>query len=228
MIGNIAHQWRQPLSVISTAASGSLLEKQYDILTDEKFEKNMNQILENTEYLSQTIDDFKNFIKGETKKEKFLTCEMQYKVINLVSPVLKDNFIVLKDTLHIKTQMYGSLNMLVQVLVNIINNAKDILVEKDIDNRVIFFDISKKDESIIITIQDNGGGVPEDILHKIFDAYFTTKHQSVGTGLGLHMAYNIITTNFNGIIEVKNVSFEYKEHEYTGAKFIITLPLSEM
>jgi C4-dicarboxylate-specific signal transduction histidine kinase len=105
-----------------------------------------------------------------------------------------------------------------QVLINIINNAKDILIEKQIENPWIKISLKKKTHNVKIFIEDNGGGVPDEILPKIFEPYFTTKHQSKGTGLGLYMSYKIIVQSLNGELHVKNTE--------NGAKFTITLPLN--
>ena len=105
-----------------------------------------------------------------------------------------------------------------QVIINIINNSKDILLEKEVENPWVKLELIEEKDKVIITIEDNGGGIPESVLPKIFNPYFTTKHQSQGTGLGLHMSYKIITESLNGKLYVKNA----KE----GAKFFIELPLS--
>jgi len=226
MIGNIAHQWRQPLSVISTASTGMLMQKEYNMLTDAQFEKACVNINKNAQYLSKTIDDFRDFIKGDSKKEDFSIQVLIDKALSVVQTTLKDHFINLNIDIKQDAKIYGALNILAQVIVNIINNAKDILVEKDIDNKLIFIDVEQNGDSAIICITDNGGGVPDEIISKIFDAYFTTKHQSQGTGLGLNMAHNIVANSFHGILEVKNSTYTYENTQYTGAKFSIILPLN--
>ena len=225
MIGNIAHQWRQPLSVISTSATGMLMQKEYGLLSDEQFEKSCNAINDNAQYLSKTIDDFKDFIKGNDKKENFTIKTLLDKALAIAQSIIKDNQIELILDNKQDIQLFGTLNMLMQAIVNIINNAKDILVEKNIENKLIFISIDKKEDNIILSIKDNGGGVPKDIIPKIFEAYFTTKHQSQGTGLGLNMAYNIVVNGFNGLLEVENVSYTYEDTQYTGAKFNIKIPI---
>ena len=225
MIGNIAHQWRQPLSIISTLATGSKIQKELNMLKDEQFYKNMDAIDKNAQYLSKTIDDFRDFIKGEDKKELFNSTILYEKILTIIEASLKDNFINLIFEDNYKGDIYGSLNILIQAITNIINNAKDILKETDHENKIILFKISKEDSNIVITITDNGGGVPDHIQPKIFDAYFTTKHKSNGTGLGLNMAYNIITNSYNGILKVTNTHFEYDNTKYYGAKFTIVFPL---
>ena len=116
-------------------------------------------------------------------------------------------------------------NELTQCLMNLYNNAKDALVENVDVYRYIFIKTKKADDKVIIQVKDNAKGIPEDIMPKIFDPYFTTKHQSKGTGLGLHMTYNLIVNGMDGKIEVENTKYEYEGKEYTGAMFTITLPI---
>ncbi|MEA3498555.1 MAG: PAS domain-containing sensor histidine kinase [Campylobacterota bacterium] len=219
MIGNIAHQWRQPLSTISTAASGMQIQKEYNILTDESFNENCELINENAQYLSQTIDTFRNFIKGEKLYKEIVIQDEITDALNIAFPTLKDNRITVKDNINYKDQVKITMNTgeLPQVIINILNNAKDILLEKKISKPWIKLDFEKGENSIIITIEDNGGGVPDQILTKIFDPYFTTKHKSQGTGLGLHMSYSIVHDSLKGKLYVKNSE--------NGAKFFIELPL---
>jgi C4-dicarboxylate-specific signal transduction histidine kinase len=107
---------------------------------------------------------------------------------------------------------------------NIYNNAKDVLVQKNnLKEKLIFIKIEKKGKNIILSFKDNGGGIAKDVLPKIFDPYFTTKHKSQGTGLGLHMTYNFITKGMHGTIYAQNSTFEYSGEKYTGAEFIIEL-----
>ena len=114
-------------------------------------------------------------------------------------------------------------NELIQVLVNILNNASDVLIDKEIQRKLIFIDIYKKDDDLFIEIKDNAGGVPENIIDRIFEPYFTTKHQSQGTGIGLYMSEEIVRTHLNGILSVENDTYEYDGIKYVGANFIIKI-----
>ena len=221
MIGNIAHQWRQPLSVISTSATGIIMQKEFGILNDEKLLLACNNINDNAQYLSRTIDDFKNFIKGDSRKETFSLKSNINNMLNLVTPILKQNSIEL--ILNIEDCTINSYaNELNQCLINIINNAKDALVNID-EEKFVFISTNISDNHIVISIKDNAYGISSDIIHKIFEPYFTTKHQSQGTGLGLSMTYKLITEHIKGKIKVINDTYEYKNKTYTGANFIITL-----
>jgi len=227
MIGNIAHQWRQPLSVISTTATSLRMKKEYDMLNDDEFYLSCDRIEDNVQYLSRTIDDFRDFVRGSSEKEFFKSEKLIKKILTIVGSIISHNNINLVINNKNNPEIYGSMNLLMQVIVNILNNAKDILCENDIEDKVIFVDIEQIDNNIVISILDNAGGVPKDIMPKIFDAYFTTKHQSRGTGLGLNMAYNIIKNSFNGTIEVDNITHLYHDTTYTGAKFVLTLPIAQ-
>jgi len=226
MIGNIAHQWRQPLSVISTSATGLYMQKEYGVLTDEIFFKSCDAINKNAQYLSKTIDDFKNFIKGDRDKKIFSLEDSLNTVLNLVSgPIKTENInVVLNCPNDINIESYE--NELIQCLINIFNNAKDALVENVEENRLIIISTSTKKNKVYINIKDNASGIPEDIISKIFEPYFTTKHQSQGTGLGLHMTYRLIVEGMDGNIEAVNEEFIYNNKTYLGASFTITLPLS--
>ncbi len=226
MIGNIAHQWRQPLSVISTAASGMQVQKEYDLLTDEQFNESCEMINNNAQYLSKTIDDFRNFIKGDRIKRLFNLSGDINSFLNLVKGSIKANNIKIVLDLQEDIEVDGYENELSQCFINIFNNAKDILKEKDIKDKLFFISTYSLDDKIIIKLKDNGGGIPEDILPKIFEPYFTTKHKSKGTGLGLHMSYNLIVDGMNGVISANNQTYNYENNEYTGAEFTISLPKS--
>ncbi|MCK5294617.1 MAG: hybrid sensor histidine kinase/response regulator [Arcobacteraceae bacterium] len=223
MIGNIAHQWRQPLSVISTGATGILMQQEFDILDTEKLTKTCNMINDNAQYLSKTIDDFKNYIKGDRVKTKFYIKKDINDFLRLVEGAIKSNQIELILDLENELEINGYENELIQCFINIFNNAKDILKEIGQDDRLLFITTKKLENKVVIKFKDSGGGVPEDIINKIFDPYFTTKHKSQGTGLGLHMTYDLIVNGMDGDIIVNNKTYKYNKKEYTGAEFTITL-----
>jgi len=227
MIGNIAHQWRQPLSMISTLASGVMLHNSMGIsYTTAELDTKMDTILEKTKYLSDTIDDFRNFIRGEGEKEVFDLKEALNSFKNLINPLVKDCRINLFIKIDEDIQFNGFRNELNQSLVNLFNNAKDALMQNNLEKeRYIFVEAYTKDSNLIITCKDNGGGIAENIMNKIFEPYFTTKHQSIGTGLGLHMTYKLITTRMQGSITVSNEVIVLDDKEYLGALFEIKLPL---
>jgi len=225
MIGNIAHQWRQPLSVISMGATGMQAQREHGLLTDAKLNKMCDSINKNAQYLSRTIDDFRNFIKGDRIKTVFSLRDDIDSFLNLVEGSIKNNDIKVILSLERNIQINGYENELIQCLINIFNNAKDALKDLNDYQRLIFISSEVNDTNAIIKIKDNGGGVPSEILEKVFEPYFTTKHKSQGTGLGLHMTYNLIVDGMGGSIEVKNKQYNFENKDYTGAEFMITLPM---
>ena len=224
MIGNIAHQWRQPLSIISTAATGMQMQKDHNILTDDNITSTCTMINMQAQYLSKTIDDFRNFIKGERILVTYDLKECIESFVELIIPSVKNHNLNLILNLEENIKLNGYPNELKQCLINIFNNAKDVLVNLEDEDRLIFIRTSKNENGVNIDIKDSGGGIPENILFKIFDPYFTTKHKGTGTGLGLHMSYNIIVDGMNGLITSSNVKYTYNNKEYLGANFNISLP----
>ncbi len=226
MIGNIAHQWRQPLSLISTASSGLQMNKELDILSDEDFEKYTQSIIDNTIYLSTIIDDFRNFYKPNKEKEYFNMKDVMKINLELLSAGLRNNEIKIIEEYEDLT-LFSHKNELIQVVINLLNNARDAIVEQKIEQQhYIFVKCYKGDGAIVITITDNANGVNEDIKCKIFEPYFTTKHQSQGTGLGLYMSKKIVSESLNGQFFIENVEYEYEKVQYKGARFTISLPIT--
>jgi len=225
MIGNIAHQWRQPLSVISTASSGLQLQKEHDILTDKIFDNTCNTINKNAQYLSKTIDNFSNYVKGDLEIVEFNLNEKNNNFLELVDTNIKkydiDVILNTDNDLNIK----GYPNQLIECFIIIFDNAKDALVQNNEQkNRYIFIDQKIIENNIIITFKDNGDGIKDEIIHKIFEPYFTTKHQAQGTGLGLNICYNSIVNNMHGSLDVENIEYLYNDEKQRGTKFTITIP----
>ena len=218
MIENIAHQWRQPLSVISTISSQIKLKKELNLfekeLENSEIIDAMSKIKITTEYLSETIDYFRNFLHKEEHKEYFSSNELINNLLELVNIEIKSNEINLIKRLENIT-IYGIKNEILQVLINLLNNAKDPLKEKNITEKYILVELFERDKDIIIQIQDNAGGIDEKIVDRIFEPYFTTKHKSSGTGIGLFLSQKIAVNHLNGEITVSN-----KEIEILGKKFI--------
>ncbi len=225
LLCNIAHQWRQPLSVISAASSGMQMKKECDILLDEEFNKYCESINENALYLSKVIDNFSDFIQDENEKLVFNLTDNINSFLNIVDVVIKNNNINIVLNLQDDIKINGYQNGLTQCLINIFNNSNDVLEKIDENNRYLIISTSKDNDNVTIKIKDNAGGISADILSKIFEPYFTTKHQAQGTGLSLHTTYNLIVNSMRGTIDVKNVNYEYNNRNYTGAEFIVTLPL---
>ena len=225
MISNIAHQWRQPLSVISTIATGIKLQKEINLLNNDELVGNMELINKNAQYLSKTIDDFRNFIKGDRNIQDYNLTDTIINFTHIVESSIKNHNIKVILDLNDEIQIEGNSNELIQCLINLFNNSKDALVETKQNEPLILITTQIEENSILIKMKDNAEGIPEDILPKIYEPYFTTKHQSQGTGLGLHMTYRLITEAMNGKIETTNVEFKYENKLYKGVEFKIILDM---
>jgi len=221
MMSNVAHQWRQPIGAINNTLNDIEFDIELDDLQsiDSKvFLQTSAKVKEYTAYLSQTISDFNEQISDDKHKSNFNilhTIQEAYKITQNEYEKNQIHFNLVEGG-EGESDLLGYARELQQVLINILNNAKDILIQNKIENPTVTVTIINMQELVKIIIHDNGGGIPEDIIGKIFDPYFTTKHESLGTGIGLYMSKNIITKYFQGYFEVEN--------EDNGAKFIITLP----
>ena len=204
MISMIAHQWRQPL----TELSGILMELE----TATRFKKvDENHILTAIEksdkmiqFMSNTIDDFRNFYKPDKIKEEFFVSDSCKNAINIIDATLRNFDIKLNVNIVSDKKIFGYPTEFSQVILNILSNATDILVEKNIKNPKIDLDINSKGVLSIITIKDNAGGIKEKNQELIFDPYFSTKDSSKGTGLGLYISKLIIERNMGGELSVYN------------------------
>lgn len=226
MLQNIAHQWRQPLSIISTASTGLLVKKELNIKTTiEDDIKTLNTINDSTQYLSETITAFSDFFNPNKAKTLFHIRDVYQKTLNIVLSKFKNLNIEIVENIEDIT-ITNLDNELIQVLMNLLNNAKDALENNQKTSRLIFVSISKTEKNIIIKVKDNAGGIPSSIIEKIFEPYFSTKHKSQGIGIGLYMCQEIITKHMNGTLTVSNKSFTYKDIQYKGAEFKIVFPLS--
>jgi len=222
MIGNIAHQWRQPLSAISTAASGIKMQDEMDILKKQDMYQGLDIIVQNTQVLSDTIDDFRDFFKKDKTKTTFKIESVINKALQLIHSNLKSNDIIVKKDIS-NIEIFGLKNELTQAILNIINNAKDSVCSSNKGEKYIFIEATQNDNNIVITIKDNGLGIQKDVISNIFDPYFTTKFKSQGTGIGLYMTKTIIVNHMHGEINARNENFTYENKEYFGAAFEIIL-----
>ncbi|MCK5111304.1 MAG: PAS domain-containing protein [Arcobacteraceae bacterium] len=227
MLENIAHQWRQPLSIISTASSGIVMQKEFGTISKEQEIEDLNVITASVKHLSKTIDDFRDFFKPDKEKKLFSLKEIYKKTLSLLESKFKNREIKVIENIE-DIQLYGLDSELIQAIMNILNNARDILETKDKNQkRLIFVDIYKQGDNAILKIKDNGGGIPKDIKDKIFEPYFTTKHKSQGTGIGLYMSEEMIAKHMYGKISVENETFIYEDKSYNGACFTISLPITK-
>ena len=222
LISNIAHHWRQPLSVISLAATSVELYKYDKSINKENILENMYLINENVQNLSKTLDRFDGFKMCPNKKEVF-TLEHALSTIELLTSSYDIN---LNYTLEEKVSLYGNECELLEVFYTIIKNSHDVFEQRNITHKNVYIDIQTSSKLLKIKIKDTAGGIEENIKNRIFEPYFSTKHHSCGIGLSLYMVYIIITEKMKGKIEVENVTFKDEEMNKTfkGAKFCIEIP----
>ncbi len=218
MLSMIAHQWRQPLSSIA-AINGNI---KLDIAIEgevkvDTLQSEIEKIDAHVNYLSNTIEDFRNFFNPGNKAQEFELNEIIEKALQVLSNNIQKNNITIEENLEDSLNLLSHKNELIQVIINIINNAIDALNENNTDSeKIIHIDTYKTQEVAIINIYDNAGGIPEHIIPKIFDPYFSTKDAKNGTGLGLYMSKMIIEDHCQGELIVKNFN--------KGAHFVISLP----
>jgi signal transduction histidine kinase len=225
MIGNIAHQWRQPLSAISSTASGIELQMEIGVASNEDIKKSYSDIKNYVQFLTQTIEDFRGFFKEDKTKVDFDMRNVLKNALAITNATYKDNNINVK--LNISDEPLTANGMpseLAQAFLNILNNARDAIIEKKPNFKGIYIYSQNTENENILYFQDNAGGIPDGILEKIFDPYFTTKHQSQGTGIGLYMSKDIVEKNMHGSLSVKNIVQELDGVTYNGACFRISLP----
>ncbi len=216
MISMIAHQWRQPLSVISMDANNILADIELDLLDNQSLKNSVNNINNQTQELSKIIDDFKNFFRPNKIEDEIVIDDIIHEVIKMIGKSLEyhDINIEVKSYSSKKIKTYS--RELMQVFINIINNAKEAIIINNMQIKYINIVIESKDNKMYIKICDSGGGISADLIDKIFNPYFSTKDKKNGTGLGLYMSKTIIEKHLNGIIKVYNKD--------KGACFEIQLP----
>ena len=216
MIAMIAHQWRQPLTVIAMEANNIKLDIALgEEIPTEELEEMANTISEQTQQLSQTIDDFRNFFKPNQEKKQTTVGSVLEGTLKIVGKSLENNNIAVTIENKSETEFLTYSNQLLQVFLNLLGNAKDILLDKEVSDAKITIKINETQDSIITTICDNGGGIPEDAIKRLGEPYFTTKEKN-GTGLGLYMSITIVAKHLNG-----SLTWENRDE---GACFIVTLP----
>jgi C4-dicarboxylate-specific signal transduction histidine kinase len=203
MINNIAHQWRQPLNLISLIIQG--LPNCKD-LTQQELDHEVERVMDLILHMSRTIDDFRYFFHTGKKKGEFAVNQAVAKAVEFMSPGLNNKGIAISIAGQSNIDALGYSNEYSQVLLNILSNAKDAFIEKNVTVPHIHIDISREDNRSVVTITDNGGGISDDVMPKIFDPYFTTKEKTQGTGIGLYMSKIIIEQNMGGSLTARNVA----------------------
>ncbi len=220
MIAMIAHQWRQPLSAMNMDVNSltASIAFEEEITTDNLLSLASN-LSTQIQQLSKTIDDFRNFFKPKPQNEYITIEDALNSTLNIIGMSLVNNNISLNIQNNSKSSLFINKSSLIQILLNIIGNAKEMLLEKKVPEATVNININETKETIIISICDNGGGIPESIINKIGQPYFTTKKKLNGTGLGLHISKTIVEKHFFGTLLWHN--------EKEGACFVITFNIEQ-
>ncbi len=226
MIGSIAHQWKQPLSLISTSNGMLRLNLEFDSFPKKDLEESCENIDKSVQNLSHTIDDFRNFFNPNKKREYFKIYSALKKTFQLIKSQFKNNSIELIENVDNDVEIYAVENELLQTLINLFKNSKDEFERNtELEDKIVKISVYNKSQNAIIEVIDSAGGIPEDIISEIFEPYFTTKESKGGSGIGLYMCRQIVE-NMNGKISVENKEFTHNDKVYIGANFKIEIPNS--
>lgn len=216
MLNNIAHQWRQPLNNIAIYVQSMQLLKASGELTDEQIQSDVQSVMAIINYMSKTIDDFRSFFRQEKQKQVFYLKEASEKAVSLVSARMEHLGIVFQLVVRQEPAVLGYQSEYIQVLLNILNNAIDILSYSENPVRRIVLSIDEQYDKAVLSVQDTGSGIAPEVLPHIFEPYYTTKGPGEGTGIGLYMSKTIIEKHMAGTLSARNRS--------EGAEFTISLP----
>ena len=206
MIGNIAHQWRQPLNTLGLMIQELSLFYDLGQFNKEFLDHNVSSSMVLIEHMSKTIDDFRNYFRPDKEKVKFKVEGAIANTLSLLEGSLQNPLISIEIITKDKPVIYGYQNEFAQVLLNILINARDVFIERKVKSPRVTITTCCEDGCAVVTIADNAGGIPEEIMGKIFDPYFTTKGPQQGTGVGLFMSKSIIEKNMGGRLDVRNTS----------------------
>jgi len=213
MIGNIAHQWRQPLNTLGLYTQHLGVFYGTPTFNKEFLDDSIAKSMEIIQHMSKTIDDFRDYFKPQKEKADFNVIEAIKSTLALLEGNFNNPKIAIDFVVHDNPVIHGYQNEFAQVFLNILNNARDAIIEHEIADGRILITISSKDSRAVVTVADNAGGIPDEVINKVFDPYFTTKGPQVGTGIGLFMSKTIIEKNMGGTLSVSNTD--------TGAEFRI-------
>lgn len=219
MIGAIAHQWRQPLNALSLVLQNQQITYQSGKLNDQFMKRSMEKSDRLINKMSTTIDDFRNFFKPNKQVEEFNINGLIHSTVELLDAQLKSHSIEVNIKCEKNLNISGYPGEFSQVIINLLDNAKDILLDRKIKSPAINIIAHQINQTILINIHDNAGGIPSNIIHQIYDPYFTTKDEGKGTGIGLYMSKMIVENNMKGKLSAYNAP--------EGANFIIEIPVHQ-
>lgn len=216
MISNISHQWRQPLNNVGLIIQNLQEMSENGELNPEALDREVGVAMDVIQFMSNTIDDFRHFFRPDKEKDEFIVNKVIAKTIKFMLPALRNYGITITFSEEPEVRILGYSNEYAQMLINIINNAKDALLERKPSNPCIRIRVFHDNDLAVVTIADNAGGIDADVLPKVFDPYFTTKEPGKGTGIGLYMSKVIVEKNMEGRLVVRNMP--------DGAEFRIEMP----
>ena len=219
MIGNIAHQWRQPLNMLGLLVQTIDYDYKTGNLNQVEMDDFINKAMEQIQHMSSTVDDFRNFFSPDKKKIRFTVQDEVRRTLSLLEETFNAERIQVSTETGENQEVEGYPNEFCQVLLNIISNARDALKERKPPEPRIQIRIGREGHQVVILIADNAGGIPEEIIGKVFDPYFTTKGPDAGTGVGLFMSKTIIEKSMGGSLTVRN--------GVEGAEFRIVICLQQ-
>ncbi len=205
MIGNIAHQWRQPLNALGLIVQQPALFYEFGEVNQEFLEDNARKAMDVIKHMSRTIDDFRNFFKPDKEKTCFQVRDEVAKTLSIMEGSFQGMQAAIQFEAKEDPVINGYPNEFSQVLLNILINARDAMAEREIAVPKVVITLSTENGRSVVTIADNAGGIPDEIIDKVFDPYFTTKGPQVGTGVGLFMSKTIVEKNMGGVLSVRNV-----------------------
>jgi len=205
MIGNIAHQWRQPLNEVGIHIQNIRDSYEYNELSAESLHSTVEKTMDKLDYMSQTIEDFRNFFRSDHKNVNFYLSDSIKRALLLTQAAFESSSIKIILDIDEDIQLLGHPNAFSQAILNILNNAKDVLDEKKIEKPFVKIVLCRKNGTILLTISNNGGQIPVNIIDRIFEPYFSTKGTVTGTGLGLYITQTIIERNMPGRLSVRNI-----------------------
>jgi signal transduction histidine kinase len=217
MIGNISHQWKQPLNTLNIAISKLQLFANENKLEKDMLLKSLNRMEYNISFLSRTIDLFRDFFKRSSVCEMFELNSLIENILFIIQDSFTTKDIDIITKLDSEVMIFGDRLKLEQAILNILNNAKDALITNRSNMPRIVIETKSDSKYATIVITDNGGGVDKEIIDKVFDLYFTTKDKLDGTGFGLYLVKTIVENDFNGDIWCRNSE--------NGAVFTIKIPI---
>jgi PAS domain S-box-containing protein len=206
MISNIAHQWRQPLNTLALSVQEAKMMYFFGECNAEFMQENTAKSMELIQHMSQTIDDFRDYLKPDRAKTHFQVAEVVASTLLLVEASFQHHRVSIEIVTRQAPVIFGYRNEFAQTLLNILNNARDALTEREIERPQVTVTLSSEGERAVVTVTDNAGGIPEKIIDRIFDPYFTTKGPQAGTGLGLFMSKIIVEKNLGGSLTVRNTA----------------------